>query len=501
MKFPNAFITLTGHSLGGAIAQLEGESSGLSTIAFNAPGGGQLVSSLSNAMALGSSQWLLSTGVNINYSVYNDQPSLTGTPIGTSVTLPKPAGTTFVGTPTGSNAVAWAVNNSSAIKLVHSATTVIAQIDSQPISPAGQLNDAAAIQSTAIPTAALQFALPVLEAPKSYLIDPTGGSRFTLTGNVSSPQLASLDLPSLSGVSSWSLSQEINGVWSGSQSLAPGSPYALASNVTSVMFSPLDGNGNPVTLNDGFVFGATFASSGTYSGTLTEVAQSFWTSAVNGNWSDATKWIGGVANADGVSAVINAFTGANVTITLDAPQSVGTIALGSGSPGVGYILNGSGSNTLTLSNMGNSQSAQITVQDGSHIINAPLLLLSDLVVTSTTATPWTLTFGSVSSISDGGYNLSLSLNASNGTLVLSGSDSYAGGTIVEAGTLVVTNPDALPEGSSLIIGADATTRFAPLQALSGAALVPEPSTIVLLGAGVISTLVSTGLRRRRVMPS
>ncbi len=38
--YPNATITLTGHSLGGALAQLLGRASSLATYAFNAPGGG-----------------------------------------------------------------------------------------------------------------------------------------------------------------------------------------------------------------------------------------------------------------------------------------------------------------------------------------------------------------------------------------------------------------------------------------------------------------------------
>ena len=40
-----------------------------------------------------------------------------------------------------------------------------------------------------------------------------------------------------------------------------------------------------------------------------------------------------------------------------------------------------------------------------------------------------------------------------GTLVLSGPDSYSGGTIVLAGTLEFTNSNALPDGSSLTVGA------------------------------------------------
>ena len=45
-----ALITLDGHSLGGAIAQLLGETTGFATTAFNAPGTQQLYASLSDVL-------------------------------------------------------------------------------------------------------------------------------------------------------------------------------------------------------------------------------------------------------------------------------------------------------------------------------------------------------------------------------------------------------------------------------------------------------------------
>ena len=93
-----------------------------------------------------------------------------------------------------------------------------------------------------------------------------------------------------------------------------------------------------------------------------------------------------------------------------------------------------------------------------------------------------------------------------GMLVLSGSNSYTGGTMVEAGTLVVTVADALPAGTSLIVGGG-TSIFAP--AASGLSLagspaiaesasprapvepVPEPETWVLF----IATICGAGAYR------
>jgi autotransporter-associated beta strand protein len=46
-----------------------------------------------------------------------------------------------------------------------------------------------------------------------------------------------------------------------------------------------------------------------------------------------------------------------------------------------------------------------------------------------------------------------------GTATLTGPNSYAGATVVQGGTLIVTGADALPDGGSLIVGANAGTLF------------------------------------------
>ena len=49
-----------------------------------------------------------------------------------------------------------------------------------------------------------------------------------------------------------------------------------------------------------------------------------------------------------------------------------------------------------------------------------------------------------------------------GTATLSGSNSYEGGTAVTGGTLIVTASGALPDGTSLTVGADAASIFGDL---------------------------------------
>ena len=172
---------------------------------------------------------------------------------------------------------------------------------------------------------------------------------------------------------------------------------------------------------------------------------------------------------------------------------------------MGYTLSGNGSNMLTFSNTSNNTAATITVADGRHVIDAPVVLADNLVVTTDGTNPWTLSFGTTSSITDNGSGFSLTMNGSSGTLILSGSDSYRGGTIVDAGTLIVTSNNAIPPGTSLTIGAGGTFVFD--SSMAGAAItssaaaevnpVPEPGTLVLLSVAVCSAAVGQRIRSRR----
>ncbi len=91
-------------------------------------------------------------------------------------------------------------------------------------------------------------------------------------------------------------------------------------------------------------------------------------------------------------------------------------------------------------------------------------------------------------------NLSLTLGASNGTLILSASDNYTGGTIVTAGRLEVTSSEAIQSGTSLTVGAGASSIFGEA-APQTAAAVPEPGTLALLA--VAGTVASAAIWPRK----
>jgi fibronectin-binding autotransporter adhesin len=105
------------------------------------------------------------------------------------------------------------------------------------------------------------------------------------------------------------------------------------------------------------------------------------------------------------------------------------------------------------------------------------------------------TFGGT--IADGAGTTLLDLTGP-GSLELSGTNTYSGGTFVEAGQLILDTPNSLALESGLTVGQRASSLFAPAAGPSIAlaeqpAAVPEPGTLVLLAAGA----VLLAFRRRR----
>ena len=176
---------------------------------------------------------------------------------------------------------------------------------------------------------------------------------------------------------------------------------------------------------------------------------------------------------------------APVTVTLDGNQSVAALVFNTAGSN-GYTLSRGTGGVLTL---GTASGAAVAVNAGSQAINAPVVLANDLVVTGS----GTLAFGVSSSIGDNGSQYSLLMDGEGGTLVLSGSNAYTGGTFVNAGILNATAASALPPGESLTVGAGGTFVFgSPLaggaiipssDAAAGPASVPEPGTFALLACG------------------
>ena len=146
-------------------------------------------------------------------------------------------------------------------------------------------------------------------------------------------------------------------------------------------------------------------------------------------------------------------------------------------PGIGtFTLGGlGGSSNLTLADTGG---AAIMLQVGGNGVNGTY-------------------FGSLSG--SGGI-----VKIGPGELTLAGLDTYTGGTEVDAGTLIVTNPNALLGGTNLTVAAGGVLDFnpsasgAPVAAtsISVVAAVPEPATFTLLMAAALLAVVAAWQPRK-----
>jgi autotransporter-associated beta strand protein len=182
---------------------------------------------------------------------------------------------------------------------------------------------------------------------------------------------------------------------------------------------------------------------------------------------------------------------------LDVPVTLGTLELGNpAGPGANYTLNGA---TLTFNNAG--ATATVTVQSGMHTVATPVVIQSgnlDIAIFNGSS------LAVSGDISDDGGQRSLTLDGDgSGLLILSGSNTYGGGTIVHAGTLIAASAAALRDGTSLTVGEGASSLFAPAVAgpslaasPAGVVAVPEPGTLMLLVAALGSAMACLRFSKR-----
>jgi uncharacterized repeat protein (TIGR03803 family) len=269
--YKGANIILTGHSLGGAIAQIIGEASGLTTAAFNAPGGQAVYNSLQSELE-GLTSYNNPGYSNTNYRLYGDQISQFGSPIGTQVTLQDPAYAIFAAGPSSD---ANCIRDLPIFGMLHSINTVIAQIaaNAPAVSTANEPNFASLLQNAIQPSSTsgtlqniYQFIFNVTNN-NPYLVDPNSGSDFLFAVEGGAPLIASVDLPADLNVAEYNLRYETDGIWSPYSIVSTGAVDTFA-DAEAIEFQPLDSNGDNVT-EAGSYFDISFESSGTLSATLT----------------------------------------------------------------------------------------------------------------------------------------------------------------------------------------------------------------------------------------
>ena len=236
--------------------------------------------------------------------------------------------------------------------------------------------------------------------------------------------------------------------------------------------------------------------------------QAVWTTTT-GIWGIAANWKDSVSGGPSGVPGISGYATDTATFGPSAPRGIVVVSLESAAPVLSnlvfndpnasyWILQGTGTTALTLTGTGGSSPAAVTVLSGKHWVDVPFLLESNLIVSDS---------GSLSifdNITESGGSQSLTL-AGGGPLILSGTNSYSGGTVVDAGTLIVTSNYSLPDGGSLSVGAGGVLMFDPSAPVASPAVsqvakvadpVPEPSTLALLAVGAMG-LIAGVLRRRK----
>ena len=211
-------------------------------------------------------------------------------------------------------------------------------------------------------------------------------------------------------------------------------------------------------------------------GTVLFSGSATWTSTGGTTWNNGNNWtdgnsLHGVPGVNGSLAHdVATFSGSASTVSPIDLTGVDPDLKGLNFSAANYVLSGG---SLTLDKTG-SGTATVTVSSGTQTISSTIL-------------------GSVQ------FQM-----AGNGSLILSGSNGYTGGTAVDDGTLYVTDTAALPDGTSLTVGAGGTFVFDPQvsasaavdASLSGTAgrvdPVPEPGTLVLLAVGAARRALAFG---------
>jgi hypothetical protein len=232
----------------------------------------------------------------------------------------------------------------------------------------------------------------------------------------------------------------------------------------------------------------------TYDGSnnITEFLQDLLTTS---NTYSRTIAVGNLSSIIGYSAYVG-FTGA--TGGASANQLVANFSY-SDSGGIGP-----GTNVLpTATALSIAASSTVDLTGGTQTVAS--LSGAGLVTSSYSASVAKLIVGGATSttfngsINDGAGQVALTVNGM-ATLTLTGTDTYSGGTTVSGnGTLIVTNNQAIADGTSLTVGDasffPAAVVPAPVAASAAVAAVPEPGTLAILAVfGLGATMM---YRRRR----
>ncbi|HUB24232.1 MAG TPA: PEP-CTERM sorting domain-containing protein [Tepidisphaeraceae bacterium] len=213
------------------------------------------------------------------------------------------------------------------------------------------------------------------------------------------------------------------------------------------------------------------------------------TSTSGGSWSNSGNWNGAIPNGVGAAALLSNAAAPGTTVTLDGGYTVGVLGFSGGNS---YILAPGNGGSLTFDDGGIYTTANLNDVSGSHTISAPVILNSTLAVTVANSGDTVSISGNVSGV--GGVAMS-----GNGTLALSGVNTYGGSTVVNGGAFVISNASALPSetgvsvygGTLKLAGGGSAFTLSSLTVSTGATLDLGGNAVILDYSNAPSDPIST----------
>ena len=219
-----------------------------------------------------------------------------------------------------------------------------------------------------------------------------------------------------------------------------------------------------------------------------------WSGNATSDWGTATNWAAGVVPANGQSVTFGSIAGGPSAATVDlgaAGRTINGLTFLNSIPSV--TLSSSGGQTLTFDNGTSLFQASVL---GNHTINTAVALNSTAAITIGGGSG--LTFGGP--INDGSASNGITLSGG-GTLILSASNGYSGGTTINGGLVMLSGSGALASAATVNSGGSfATSSLTPalpsVSVAGGGTLLPgwgSLGTTSTLTVGALSLLGTSSL--------
>ena len=225
---------------------------------------------------------------------------------------------------------------------------------------------------------------------------------------------------------------------------------------------------------------------------ITFSGQAQWVSNVAASWTASGDWTSTISDTAIAAPGLRGISGDTIVF---AAAAVGAVDLNGASPSLAAVtFTGASGSAITQGTGGSlllnngANPASITVSGGSDTIGAPIVLGGNLLIDPAAGGTLNLS-GAISGES------SKLIQGAGGTTILSGVNSYTGGTVIDAGTLVVDGSRSLPAGGALVIGGG-TLIFDPSSTAQSQGATAAPSaTLSATASAEAASSSSTPTRR------